>query len=82
MKIPPHRRILIVDDEPQVLTFLDDLFRTEGWTVQTADSGSSGIDKLEQSRFDIILTDLKMPGPDGIEVLRTAKNSSRTPRSS
>ncbi len=73
MKVPPHRRILIVDDEPQVLTFLDDLFRTEGWRVQTADSGSSGIEKLEQNRFDIVLTDLKMPGPDGIEVLRIAK---------
>jgi len=68
-----HRRILIVDDELQILTFLDDLFRTEGWEVQTADSGSSGIDKLEESRFDIVLTDLKMPGPDGIEVLRTAR---------
>ena len=73
MKIPSHRRILVVDDELQVLTFLDDLFRTEGWEVQTADSGASGIDKLEQGRFDIVLTDLKMPGPDGIEVLRTSK---------
>ena len=73
MKVPSHRRILIVDDEFQVLTFLDDLFRTEGWDVQTADSGSSGIDMLEQNRFDIVLTDLKMPGSDGIEVLRTAK---------
>ena len=73
MKIPSHRRILIVDDELQVLTFLDDLFRTEGWEVLTADSGASGIDKLEQDRFDIVLTDLKMPGPDGIEVLRTSK---------
>ncbi len=73
MKVPLHRRILIVDDELQILTFLDDLFRTEGWEVQTADSGSSGIDRLEQNRFDIVLTDLKMPGSDGIEVLRTAK---------
>ncbi len=73
MKVPSYKRILIVDDELQVLSFLDDLFRTEGWEVQTADSGSSGIDRLEQSRFDIVLTDLKMPGPDGIEVLRTAK---------
>jgi len=73
MRVPLHRRILIVDDELQILTFLDDLFRTEGWEVQTADSGSSGIDKLEESRFDIVLTDLKMPGPDGIEVLRTAR---------
>jgi DNA-binding NtrC family response regulator len=73
LKIPSHRKILVVDDELQVLTFLDDLFRTEGWEVQTADSGASGIDKLEQGRFDIVLTDLKMPGPDGIEVLRTSK---------
>jgi two-component system response regulator AtoC len=73
MRVPSHRRILIVDDELQILTFLDDLFRTEGWEVQTADSGSSGIDRLEESRFDIVLTDLKMPGPDGIEVLRTAR---------
>jgi len=73
VKIPSHRRILIVDDELQVLTFLDDLFRTEGWEVKTADSGSSGIDKLEQNRFDIVLTDLKMHGADGIEVLRAAK---------
>ncbi len=73
MRVPSHRRILIVDDELQILTFLDDLFRSEGWEVQTADSGSSGIDRLEQSRFDIVLTDLKMPGSDGIEVLRTAK---------
>ncbi|MGB5993984.1 MAG: sigma-54 dependent transcriptional regulator [Candidatus Deferrimicrobiaceae bacterium] len=73
MRVPSHRRILIVDDELQILTFLDDLFRSEGWEVQTADSGSSGIDRLEQSRFDIVVTDLKMPGSDGIEVLRTAK---------
>jgi DNA-binding NtrC family response regulator len=73
LRVPSHRRILIVDDELQILTFLDDLFRSAGWEVQTADSGSSGIDRLEQSRFDIVLTDLKMPGSNGIEVLRTAK---------
>jgi DNA-binding NtrC family response regulator len=73
VRIPSYRRILIVDDELQILTFLDDLFRSAGWEVQTADSGSSGIDRLEESRFDIVLTDLKMPGSDGIEVLRTAK---------
>ena len=73
MKIPLHKKILIIDDELQILGFLEDLFRKEGWTVETADSGSSGIERLEQNRFDIVLTDLKMPGPDGIEVLRTAK---------
>ncbi len=68
------RRILIVDDEPQILDFLRDLFNTAGWDVESADSGTAGIEKLEHGRYDVILTDLKMPGADGIEVLRTAKN--------
>lgn len=73
MKIASRNRILVVDDEPQILGFLRDLFRGAGWEVQTASSGSEGVDLLERERFDVILTDLKMPGPDGIELLRTAK---------
>ncbi len=68
------KRILIVDDEPQILDFLRDLFSAAGWDVQSADSGTAGIEMLEHGRYDVILTDLKMPGADGIEVLRTAKN--------
>ena len=68
------KRILVVDDEPQIRDFLQDLFGTAGWDVQSADSGTAGIEKLEHGRYDVILTDLKMPGADGIEVLRTAKN--------
>jgi len=68
------KRILIVDDEPQILDFLKDLFVAAGWDVQSADSGTAGIEKLEHGRYDVILTDLKMPGADGIELLRTAKN--------
>lgn len=73
MKFTSWNRILVVDDEPQILSFLQDLFRGAGWEVQTASSGSEGIDFLEQDRYDVILTDLKMPGADGIELLRTAK---------
>lgn len=68
------RRILIVDDEPQILDFLRSLFGESGWDVDSADSGTAGIEKLEHGRYDVILTDLKMPGADGIELLRTAKN--------
>ena len=68
------KRILVVDDEPQIRDFLRDLFETAGWDVQSADSGTAGIERLEHGRYDVILTDLKMPGADGIEVLRTAKN--------
>lgn len=69
----PRRRILIVDDEPQVLSFLTDLFSSDGWETLAAPSGPAGIEMLEKERFDVVLTDLKMPGADGIEVLRTAK---------
>ncbi len=68
------KRILVVDDEQQILDFLRDLFGTAGWDVQCADSGTAGIERLEHGRYDVILTDLKMPGADGIELLRTAKN--------
>ncbi|MGE5188660.1 MAG: sigma-54-dependent transcriptional regulator [Gemmatimonadota bacterium] len=68
------KRILVVDDEPQILDFLRDLFRGGGWEVDCADTGTAGIEKLEHGRYDVILTDLKMPGADGIELLRMAKN--------
>jgi DNA-binding NtrC family response regulator len=71
--IPSPMRILVVDDEPQVLGFLEELFRTAGWEVQGAGTGLEGIEKLERGRFDVVLTDLKMPGAGGMEVLRTAR---------
>ncbi len=73
MKATGLKRIVIVDDEPQILTFLRDLFRLDGWDVRVAGNGTTGIELLERERFDIVLTDLKMPGADGIEVLRTAR---------
>jgi len=73
MKIAPRNRILVVDDEPQILGFLRELFQASGWEVHTASSGVEGVDLLERDRFDVVLTDLKMPGQDGIELLRTAK---------
>lgn len=66
-------RILIIDDEQQILSFLRNLFQFEGWEVHEAPSGEEGIEKIERERYDVILTDLRMPGADGIEVLKTAK---------
>jgi DNA-binding NtrC family response regulator len=67
------KRILVIDDEPQVLALLRELLQAAGWDVHTADSGTAGIERIERNRFDVVLTDLKMPGADGIEVLRTAR---------
>ncbi|GAB4230914.1 MAG: sigma-54 dependent transcriptional regulator [Deltaproteobacteria bacterium] len=69
----PAKRILVVDDEPMIVSLLSTILREKGWNVTEAASGTEGIDRLEQSPFDVILTDLVMPGDSGIDLLRAAK---------
>ncbi len=67
------KRILVVDDEPQILGLLSMVFSEHGWEVTGAASGADGIEKLENGQFDVILTDLVMPGESGIDLLRASK---------
>ena len=68
-----HTRILLVDDEADVCVTLGALLERSGYAVTTADSGEQALQLLEQQTFDLLLTDLKMPGIDGIQVLAAAK---------
>ena len=65
--------VLVVDDDPFALRSIADVLRGERYRVVTAASGSEAIDLLKQRPFDLVLTDLKMPEVDGIEVLRQAR---------
>jgi two-component system response regulator AtoC len=69
----PMMRVLVVDDEPMIVSLLSTVLREKGWDVTEARSGTEGIDLLERVRFDVILTDLVMPGDSGIDLLRAAK---------
>ena len=69
----PLKRILVVDDEPMIVSLLSTVLREKGWDVIEARSGTDGIDQLDRGRFDVILTDLVMPGDSGIDLLRAAK---------
>ena len=69
----PLKRALVVDDEPMIVSLLSTILREKGWDVTEAKSGTDGIDLLDRSRFDVILTDLVMPGDTGIDLLRAAK---------
>jgi DNA-binding NtrC family response regulator len=62
-------RILVVDDEVNARTALAELLRDEGFTVDTAADGFKALPKLEELSPDLVVTDLKMPGLDGIELL-------------
>jgi DNA-binding NtrC family response regulator len=69
----PLKRVLVVDDEPMIVSLLSTVLREKGWDVTEARSGTEGIDQLDRIRFDVILTDLVMPGDSGMDLLRAAK---------
>ncbi len=65
-------KILVVDDEETTRRSLADIVRLEGAQVKTASGGEAAVEILQQETFDLILLDLKMPGMDGLDVLRIA----------
>jgi two-component system, NtrC family, response regulator PilR len=64
--------ILICDDERSICEMLDITLRREGYKVETVNSGEAGQRKLDSALYDVVITDIKMPNIDGIEVLRHA----------
>jgi len=64
--------ILVVDDEPDILFFIKKLLEGNGHSVCTALSGQEGMDILSRSPVDILITDIRMPGMDGIELIKRA----------
>lgn len=66
-------KILVVDDEEVVCKFLEKLLAGGGHDVHISLGGQDAIAKLEEDSFDLVITDLKMPGVDGVGVLRRAK---------
>ena len=73
-------RILVVDDEVVIRALLTEVLLEEHHEVTTADDGKQAIDLLQRSRYDLVITDLVMPGVNGIEVLIAAKRiDSRLP---
>ncbi|KPJ99019.1 MAG: hypothetical protein AMJ60_06345 [Desulfobacterales bacterium SG8_35] len=63
-------RILLVDDDPSILEILSDMMAIFGYEHDTAQNGHEAIEKLKSDFFHIVLTDMKMPGMDGMELLR------------
>ena len=71
--MPSRGRILIVDDEANARAALSEILREEGYTTETAADGFKALGKLEEFGPDVVLTDLKMPGLDGIGLLEKGR---------
>ena len=69
--------ILIVDDEPNYQIVLAELLKDEGYEVFTADSGTAGLPIVYSTDLDLVISDMKMPGMDGIEFLAKIKEYNR-----
>ncbi len=70
---PEEIGILIVDDEASVRDSLYQWFKADGYRVDTADEGASALKRLQETTWDIVLLDIKMPGMDGIELQKRIK---------
>ncbi len=66
-------KILIVDDEPYVREILDRVLRSGGHEVRVVDGAEAAVAALEATTFDVMLTDVVMPGMGGFDLLRRAK---------
>jgi DNA-binding NtrC family response regulator len=64
-----HERILVVDDEFDVRQGLAKLLEMEGYQVSTAENGAMALERAKAAEFDLVLTDLRMPGLSGVETL-------------
>src|SRR3972149_5400313 len=68
--------ILVIEDEKNMREILKILLEGEGYDVSTAKDGTEGLGWLNRDIFDLIITDIKMPGVDGFHILKKAQEIS------
>lgn len=68
-------RILLIEDEPGLVLTLSDLFENEGYTVDTASDGASGLAKALQGGYELIVLDVMLPGKSGFDVCRELREN-------
>jgi CheY-like chemotaxis protein len=69
------KTVLIVDDDLDLAETLIERFKKEGWIAQTTVGGLSAIQKIEKEKFDLIISDIRMPNGTGIELLRKLRKN-------
>lgn len=74
-----RKRILVVDDEPQITRVLRRSLQTHGYDVRTAADGEAALDVVHDWPPDLVITDLTMPGMDGIELCRQLRAQTALP---
>ena len=71
--------ILVVDDDPRILSLMRRVLELEGYTVLNAADGDSAVDLVRRETIDLVILDVMLPGLDGFEVCRTVRRESVVP---
>src|SRR5471032_1250121 len=67
------RKVLVVDDDPAVRKSIDRVLSSKGYAVITAENGEEALRKLNEAKYDLVYTDIRMPGMSGLEVAERVK---------
>ena len=73
----PH--VLVVDDDPRILSMMRRILEVDGYSVVTAAEGDAALETLRREQVDLVVLDVMMPGADGFEVCRTVRRESPVP---
>ncbi|WP_205073987.1 HD domain-containing phosphohydrolase [Parvibium lacunae] len=71
--LTPKPRLLLIDDEVGITNALRRLFRPHGYQIEVAESGEAGIALCREKEFDLVISDMRMPGLDGAQTLETIR---------
>src|SRR5262249_15914773 len=69
-------KILVVDDERSMRELLELVLKREGYSVQTAENGIRALDQVRQNLYDLIISDVKMPDINGLDLLMRVRETS------
>jgi DNA-binding NarL/FixJ family response regulator len=72
------KRLLVVDDDPGLLLAVSETLRAEGYDVVTARRGADALVRVAESVPDLIISDIRMPGMDGYQLVRNLRSNART----
>jgi CheY-like chemotaxis protein len=72
------KRILVVDDDVNILRVFKSILEKEGYLVETAETGKDALEKIKEQKFNVCLIDVMLPDMDGTELLRKVSSDSGT----
>src|SRR5450759_2327395 len=78
MYLMQAKRVLVVDDEPDIVELVGYNLKKEGYSVSSAIDGEEALNKIRNGNFDVMVLDLMLPGIQGVELCRILRNDPKT----